>query len=104
MSNSIRIELPPIDDLLHEPARLRLLVLLSVVKRTDFTYLLKLSGMSKGNLSVQINKLGDAKMVKIDKSFHGNRPRTMYELTSQGRKALRAYKKNMKAILAALPD
>lgn len=104
MSNSIRIGLPPIDDLLHEPARLRLLVLLSVVKRTDFTYLLKLSGMSKGNLSVQINKLGDAKMVKIDKSFQGNRPRTMYELTNQGRKALRAYKKNMKAILAALPD
>lgn len=104
MSDSIGIELPPIDDLLHEPARLRLLVFLSVVKRTDFTYLLKLSGMSKGNLSVQINKLGDANMVKIDKSFQGNRPRTMYELTAQGRKALREYKKNMKAILAALPD
>ena len=60
--------------------------------------------MSKGNLSVQMNKLGSAKMVRIDKSFAGNRPRTMYELTAQGRKALRAYKKNMKTILAALPD
>jgi len=60
--------------------------------------------MSKGNLSVQMNKLGDANMVKIDKSFQGNRPRTMYELTAQGRKALREYKKNMNAILAALPD
>jgi DNA-binding PadR family transcriptional regulator len=77
MSDSIGIELPPIDDLLHEP---------------------------KGNLSVQMNKLGDANMVKIDKSFQGNRPRTMYELTAQGRKALREYKKNMNAILAALPD
>ena len=104
MSNSTAIELPPIDDLLHEPARLRLLVLLSVVKRTDFTYLLNLSGMSKGNLSVQMNKLADAKIVRIDKSFQGNRPRTMYELTTQGRKALRAYKRNMKTILAALPD
>jgi DNA-binding transcriptional ArsR family regulator len=104
MSNSTAIELPQIDDLLHEPARLRLLLLLSVVKRTDFTYLLKLSGMSKGNLSVQMNKLADAKIVTIDKSFQGNRPRTMYELTAQGRKALRAYKKNMKTILAALPD
>jgi DNA-binding MarR family transcriptional regulator len=75
-----------------------------VVKRTDFTYLLKLSGMSKGNLSVQMNKLGDAKMVRIDKSFQDKRPRTMYELTAQGKKALRAYKKNMKSILAALPD
>lgn len=104
MSDSTGIELPPIDDLLHEPARLRLLAFLSVVKRTDFTYLLKLSGMSKGNLSVQINKLGEAKMVSIDKSFQGNRPRTVYELTAEGRKALRAYKKNMQAILAALPD
>lgn len=104
MSNSTAIELPPIDDLLHEPARLRLLVLLSVIKRTDFTYLLNLSGMSKGNLSVQMNKLADAKIVRIDKSFQGNRPRTMYELTAAGRKALRVYKKNMKAILAALPD
>ena len=104
MSHSDGIELPPIDELLHEPARLRLLVLLSVVKRADFTYLLNLSGMSKGNLSVQMNKLGDAEMVRIDKSFQGNRPRTMYELTTQGRKALRTYKKNMKMILAALPD
>ena len=104
MSNSTAIELPPIDDLLHEPARLRLLVLLWVVKRTDFSYLLKLSGMSKGILSVQMNKLADAKIVRIDKSFQGNRPRTMYELTAQGRKALHAYKKNMETILAALPD
>ena len=95
MNESIGMELPPIDDLLHEPARLRLLVFLSVVK---------LSGMSKGNLSVQMNKLGDAKMVRIDKSFQGKRPRTMYELTAQGKKALRAYKKSMKSILAALPD
>jgi len=93
-----------IDDLLHEPARLRLLAFLSVVKRTDFTYLLKLSGMSKGNLSVQMNKLGDAEMVRIDKSFQGNRPRTVYQLTDRGKKALRAYKKNMNTILAALPD
>jgi DNA-binding MarR family transcriptional regulator len=98
------IELPPIDDLLHEPARLRLLAFLSVVRRTDFTYLLKLTGMSKGNLSVQMNKLGDADMVLIEKSFAGNRPRTIYQLTDAGRRALRAYKKNMNIILEALPD
>ena len=104
MSDSAAIELPPIDDLLHEPARLRLLAFLSVVKRTDFTYLLKLSGMSRGNLSVQMSRLGDAELVNIEKSFQGNRPRTVYELTTQGRNALRAYKKNMAAILANLPD
>lgn len=104
MNERAGIELPPIDELLHEPARLRLLALLAVVKRTDFTYLLKLTGMSKGNLSVQMNKLGDADMVKIEKSFAGNRPRTVYELTALGRKALRAYKRNMTVILRSLPD
>lgn len=104
MSDTTAIELPPIDSLLHEPARLRLLALLSVVKRADFTYLLKLSGMSKGNLSVQINKLSDSKMVHIEKSFQKNRPRTVYQLTAEGRKALRAYKKNMTTLLEALPD
>ncbi len=104
MTDKPAVELPPIDDLLHEPARLRLLAFLAVVKRTDFTYLLKLTGMSRGNLSVQMSKLGDAELVDIEKSFAGNRPRTIYQLTEVGRKALRAYKKNMSVILDALPD
>lgn len=98
------VEIPEIDDLLHEPARLRLLAFLAVVNRVDFTYLLKLSGLSRGNLSVQMNKLGEARMVKIEKGFHGNRPRTMYQLTAKGTNALREYKRNMTSLLAALPD
>ena len=74
------------------------------MKRTDFTDLLKLTGMSKGNLSVQMSKLGDAGLVRIDKTFEGKRPRTIYQLTREGRSALRAYKKNMTEILGALPE
>ncbi|MDJ0655080.1 MAG: transcriptional regulator [Xanthomonadales bacterium] len=97
-------EFPEINDMLHEPARLRLMAFLSVVKKTDFTYLLNLSGLSRGNLSVQMSRLGDAGLVKIEKSFQANRPRTVYQLTARGVKALRAYKRNMQTILAALPD
>jgi DNA-binding transcriptional ArsR family regulator len=104
MSERAAPEIPAVDELLHEPARLKLLAILSVVKRTDFTYLLRISGLSKGNLSVQMSRLSDAELVVIDKSFQGNRPRTMYQLTQAGRQALRAYKKNMLAILEALPD
>ncbi len=96
--------LPDINGLLHEPARLRLLAYLAVVESIDFTYLLKLSGLSRGNLSVQMSKLGDAKLVKIEKSFRDKRPRTVYRLTAQGTRALRQYKRNMTSILAALPD
>jgi DNA-binding MarR family transcriptional regulator len=104
VSDKPAVKLPPIDDLLHEPARLRLLAFLAVVKRADFTYLLKLTGMSKGNLSVQMNKLSDASLVLIEKSFEGKRPRTIYQLTREGHDALRTYKKNLRVILDALPD
>lgn len=104
MRNAAAVEIPEIDSLLHEPARLRVLAFLAVVKSIDFTYLLKLSGLSRGNLSVQMNRLSEAGLVEIEKSFQGNRPRTVYLLTASGRDALREYKKKMKAILAALPD
>ena len=104
MTDTPAVTLPLVDELLHEPARLRLLAFLSVVKRTDFTYLVKLTGMSKGNLSVQMTKLADARLVNIEKSFQGNRPRTVYQPTSDGRKALKVYKKNMQTILSAFPD
>ncbi len=97
-------DIPEIDDLLHEPARLRLLAYLAVVKRADFTFLLKVSGLSRGNLSVQMSRLGDAKLVRIDKTYKDNRPRTLYQLTRLGTDALRSYKRNMLKILSALPD
>jgi DNA-binding transcriptional ArsR family regulator len=97
-------DIPEIDDLLHEPARLRLLAYLAVVKRADFTFLLNVSGLSRGNLSVQMSKLGDAKLVRIDKTYKDNRPRTLYQLTRRGTDALRGYKRNMLTLLSALPD
>lgn len=91
------------DRLLHEPARLRLLANLAVVQRADFTWLLQQTGLTRGNLSVQMKRLSDAGLVKVEKMFRDNRPRTLYELTDEGVSALKAYKKNMARILDALP-
>ena len=96
--------LPEIDVFLHELARLRLLVFLSVLKRADFVYLLRQAGMSRGNLSVQMAKLAEAGLVEIEKSFVGKRPRTVYALTRKGRSALRAYKTDMSTLLEVFPD
>jgi DNA-binding MarR family transcriptional regulator len=95
---------PEIDAFLHEPARLRLLAFLAVLKRADFVYLLRQSGLSRGNLSVQMARLAEAGLVLVEKSFVENRPRTTYALTQAGRRALRAYKKGMTTLLEALPD
>ena len=96
--------IPDPDSFLHELARLRLLVLLSALKRADFVYLLRQSGLSRGNLSVQMTKLAEAGYVEIEKSFVDKRPRTVYALTPKGRTALREYKSEMTALLDALPD
>jgi len=94
---------PDIDTLVHEPARLRLLTYLSLLERADFVYLLGQSGLSKGNLSVQMGKLSAAGLVQVDKEFVDNRPRTTYALTRAGRTRLARYRRTLAAILAALP-
>ena len=94
---------PEIDAFVHEPARLRLLAFLAMLERADFVYLLQQSGLSRGNLSVQMTRLADAGYVAIDKSFVNNRSRTLYRLTDPGREALRAYRRDMATILSALP-
>lgn len=92
-----------LDRLLHEPARLLALLQLVIVKKADFTWLLQQTGMTRGNLSVQMSKLAQAGIVQVEKRFQNNRPQTLYQLTPAGRKALVKYKKNMQNILDALP-
>jgi DNA-binding transcriptional ArsR family regulator len=94
---------PELNRLLHEPARLRTLVQLAAVNKADFTWLLGQTGLSRGNLSVQMTKLADAGMVTIDKRFHNNRPQTLFALTASGRQALVDYKQNMQLILDGIP-
>lgn len=95
---------PEIDAFVHEPARLRLLVFLAMLERADFVFLLRHTGLSRGNLSVQMSKLAEAGYVEIDKRFVNNRPQTLYRLTHAGSEALRAYRRDMAAILSALPS
>jgi DNA-binding PadR family transcriptional regulator len=80
------------------------MVFLAMLQRVDFMYLLRQSGLSRGNLSVQMGKLQEAALISVDKSFVDNRPRTTYALSEKGRDALRDYKRTMEGVLAALPD
>lgn len=93
---------PQIDGLVHEPARLRLLVYLSLLERADFVYLLRESGLSRGNLSVQMTKLSEAGCVEVEKRFVDRRPRTTFSLTEEGRRRLSEYRRTMGEILEAL--
>jgi len=94
---------PAIDSFLHEPARLRVLVFLGMVESADFMYLLRQTGLSRGNLSVQMRRLEAAGLVEAAKREVDGRLRTTYALSKDGKAALRSYKETMQEILAAIP-
>jgi len=56
-------ELQPIaeiDPLIHAPTRLKIMAYLSIVESADFTFLMRQTGLTRGNLSVNLRKLEDA--------------------------------------------
>ena len=93
-----------IDKLIHEPARLMLMAHLYVVESADFTYLMKQTDLSWGNLSSHMSKLEDAKYIEVIKEFKGKRPNTMLKLTQQGRAAFKNYRQQMLDVLGSLPE
>jgi len=86
------------DKIIHEPARLRIMMILSGVESADFNFLLSTLGLSKGNLSRHVEKLELAGYVKINKTFKGKIPNTSYQLTKKGTNALTQYWKNLDVI------
>jgi len=91
-------EFPDVNRTIHEPARLAILTVLSSCASADFLFLQKTTGLSKGNLSVQLTRLEEAGLVYIDKTFKGKKTLTTAELSSEGKQQLDDYWLTMKTI------
>ena len=91
--------LTEIDRLIHEPARLALTAILSVVESADFLYLQRETGLTKGNLSSHLAKLEEAGYVTIEKTYRGRVPLTLVRLTGTGAAAYKAYRARFKKFL-----
>ncbi|UCF71767.1 MAG: transcriptional regulator [candidate division WOR-3 bacterium] len=76
---------------------------LYVVESADFLFLLRQTGLTKGNLSSHLGRLEKSGYVDIKKRFSGKIPQTLLKLTREGRTAFEAYRNNMKRALANLP-
>lgn len=92
-----------IDRLVHEPARLHILTVLSLVEGADFLFLMRQTGLTKGNLSSHLGKLETARYVNIEKEFVEKIPHTVVQITSRGRDALQTYRQQMLGALKKLP-
>jgi DNA-binding PadR family transcriptional regulator len=87
-----------IDKVIHEPTRLRIVMILSDLEQADFNFLLTTFGLTRGNLSRHIEKLESAGYLKVTKTFNGKMPNTSYQLTEKGHRALEQYWQNIDAI------
>lgn len=80
-----------LDPLLHSQLRLSIMSLLIGVKSATFTFLLEKTGATRGNISVQLKRLEEAKYIEIDKSFQDNYPLTTCRITQKGVSAFEQY-------------
>jgi DNA-binding MarR family transcriptional regulator len=91
-----------IDQIIHSPTRLKILIVLAEVVKADFTFLVLTTGLTRGNLSANLRKLEQAGYVTIEKSFVNRVARSMIQLTKHGRTALKSYQADMQVIMDAL--
>ena len=88
-----------LDALIHERMRLAILSALAVNEQLTFNELKELLDTSDGNLSVHARKLEDAGYIVCTKSFEGRKPRTEYQLSKSGKRALERYIDHMEALI-----
>jgi DNA-binding MarR family transcriptional regulator len=93
-----------VDRLIHEPARLVLVSMLYAVESADFTFLLRQSGLTKGNLSAHLSRLEQAGYIEVSKGYRGRVPQTAYSLTPTGRTAFQKYRARLKRAVDSMPE
>lgn len=97
-------DLTELDKLIHEPARLMIVSILSAVEMADFIYLMHETGLTRGNLSSHLSKLEDAGYIKIQKTFRGKVPQTLLQLTTAGQSAFNTYRTQLKQLVKKISE
>ena len=87
-----------IDRVIHEPARLRIMMILTGLEQADFNFLVTTLSLTRGNLSSHVEKLESAGYLRVRRSFKGKLRNTSYQLTQKGSKALAQYWEDLDAV------
>ncbi|HEX3732274.1 MAG TPA: transcriptional regulator [Mycobacteriales bacterium] len=77
-----------LSDVVHQKARLAIMVALDEAGFADFSYLKGALSMTDGNLGRHLEVLAKGGLVDIEKSFQSRRPRTQVRLTEAGKREL----------------
>ena len=84
-----------IEKLLFNPVRLKIISFLMTVETCNFKALIDITASTKGNLSVQLKKLNQAGLIKIEKYFQKSYPTTDYSITIKGKKSFEEFYKQL---------
>jgi len=89
---------PVINPLLHNELRLKIMVALDNLESANFMYLCEITGVTRGNLSIQIKTLQEAGYLQMDKSGSGPAARSVCRITRKGTEALHAYEQGLRRL------
>jgi len=94
------VDLKQINNVIHEPARLGILVLLlgHTPPGLQFNEVQNALGLSPGNLSSHTKRLASAEYITITKMFVDLKPRTWLKITSQGVLDLKNYASKLQTL------
>jgi DNA-binding transcriptional ArsR family regulator len=98
--NDARMTVPSPNRLVHEPARLAILTVLSSCSSADFVFLQRVTQLSKGNLSVQLTNLEQAGLIMAHKEIADKKTRTTVSLSKRGISEIADYWRTMDEIRA----
>lgn len=93
-----------LDQVIHAPARLNIMMLLYVVDSLDYVFLKNQTGLSWGNLATHLGKLEESGYIRIQKGYQGKKPHSKIDLTPQGRSAFQDYRKSVQQLFDDLPE
>jgi DNA-binding MarR family transcriptional regulator len=97
-------KLADVDRLIHEPARLVIITILNSVEKADFLYLLRETGLTRGNLSAHLSKLESAGYIQVEKTYRGKVPQTLIAITETGQAAFGHYRHNLGELVEKISE
>lgn len=96
-------DLMSIHPLLADRVRLSIMAALAgAAEPLEFTALLEVLDLTRGNLSTHMRKLEEANFAVVQKEFANRRPRTTYQCTAEGREQLERYLKIIEVALKSV--
>ena len=94
--------MPDLDELIHQPLRLRLMTALYAERNAeplDFSRIKRLTEATDGNLGSHLTTLEKAGYIAILKDFQGKKPRTRAQITATGQRAYRNHVSTLRELL-----